>query len=140
MRNILHLQHLRHHPQGKGPRIGQNHSVVHPQIYRQRVRFGNDIELSEEKQEILRKAEEYIDSHAGYRYLNRMRTEKFFEHQFENKIRAKEKELEETNPEDQERMKKLKDHLEQLNSAYRSVLPKTPTSWEDLRERDEEED
>lgn len=69
-----------------------------------------------------------------------MRTEKFFEHQFENKIRAKEKELEETNPEDQERMKKLKDHLEQLNSAYRSVLPKTPTSWEDLRERDEEED
>ena len=46
------------------------------------MRYGPDIELSEEKKEILKRAEEYMDMHAGYRYLNRMRTEKFFEQRF----------------------------------------------------------
>jgi hypothetical protein len=46
---------------------------------RQQVRFGGDFELSDEKKKVLQRAEEYLDNHAGYRYLNRMRTEQFFE-------------------------------------------------------------
>ena len=34
-----------------------------------------------------------MDNHAGYRYLNKMRTESFFEQQFEKKIKQKEEAL-----------------------------------------------
>ena len=43
-------------------------------LFRQQTRFGGDFQLSEEKKQILAKAEEYMDNHAGYRYLNKMRT------------------------------------------------------------------
>ena len=69
-----------------------------------------------------------------------MRTEQFFEMQFEKKIKEKEEALKEVDPEDKEKMEKLKSHLEQLNKAYKSVLPKMPASWDDLRDKDEEEE
>jgi hypothetical protein len=35
-----------------------------------------------------------------------------------------------------EKVEKLKSHIDQLKKAYQSVLPKMPTSWEDLREKE----
>ena len=60
--------------------------------------------------------------------------------QFEKKIKEKEEALKEVDPEDKEKMDKLQSHLEQLNKAYKSVLPKMPSSWDDLRDKDEEEE
>jgi hypothetical protein len=56
------------------------------EICRQQIRYGGDFELSDEKKRILEQAEEYLDNHTGYRYLNRMRTEELFEQQFQKKI------------------------------------------------------
>lgn len=69
-----------------------------------------------------------------------MRTEEFYEQQFDKKIKEKEEALAETDPEDKERIEKLKSHLDQLNRAYKSVVPKMPTSWDDFRDKDEDEE
>ena len=54
--------------------------------------------MSEEKKRILEQAEEYLDNHTGYRYLNRMRTEELFEQQFQKKIQEKEEKLNSLTP------------------------------------------
>jgi hypothetical protein len=74
----------------------------------------------------------------GYRYLNRSRTEELFEQQLTKKLQEKEEALKETPPEEMEKVEKLKSHIDQLRRAYNSVLPKMPTSWEDLREKEED--
>lgn len=139
LRSIHALQHRHHRQKRDGPRTGQSHPRVPPPSHRQQVRYGGDFELSEEKQRILQEAEEYLDNHMGYRYLNRSRTEELYEQQLTKKLMEKEEALKETSPEDVERVEKLKSHIEQLKKAYQSVLPKMPTSWDDLKEKDEEE-
>lgn len=99
------------------------------------MRYGGDFVLSEEKRKILEEAEEYIDNHMGYRYLNRSRTEELYEQQFTKILQEKEEALRETPPEEQERVEKLKSHIDQLKKAYNSVLPKMPASWDDLKEK-----
>lgn len=53
------------------------------------MRYGGDFVLSEEKRKILEEAEEYIDNHMGYRYLNRSRTEELYEQQFTKLLQEK---------------------------------------------------
>lgn len=65
------------------------------------MRYGGDFVLSEEKRKILEEAEEYIDNHMGYRYLNRSRTEELYEQQFTKILQEKEEALRETPPEEQ---------------------------------------
>jgi hypothetical protein len=68
-----------------------------------------------------------------------MRTEEFFEQQITKIMSEKEKALAETPPEEQEKIDKLSSHIEQLKRAYTAVIPKMPTSWEDLRDKEEDE-
>jgi superfamily I DNA/RNA helicase len=103
------------------------------------VRYGGDFELSDEKKRVLQEAEDYIDNHMGYRYLNRSRTEELFEQQLTKIMHEKENALKDTPPEELEKIEKLKSHIEQLQKAYQSVLPKMPTSWDDLKEKDDDE-
>lgn len=73
-RPLFPVQHLLNRQKRNDRRTSQSHQRVLPSLARQQTRFGGDFELSEEKKKILQQAEEYLDSHAGYKYLSRMRT------------------------------------------------------------------
>ena len=44
-----------------------------------------------------------------------------------------------TSPEEEQKIKKLKSHIEQINKVFQSVVPKMPSSWEDLKEKEEDQ-
>jgi hypothetical protein len=64
--------------------------------------------------------------------MNRMKTEEFFEEKLQEKIREKEAEVVLATSEP-EKLTKLKEEIEQLQEAYRSISPKKIVSYEDLK-------
>lgn len=93
LRHLSLLQHSYHHEEGNGTVKSKGHQGVWYVVCRQQVRYGGDFVLSEEKKKILEEAEEYIDNHMGYRYLNRSRTEELYEQQFTKLLQEKEETL-----------------------------------------------
>lgn len=90
-------------------------SPHHPRVknasnIRQQVRYGGEVEVSSEKQKILDEADEYLQNHAGIKYLNRVRSKEFLEQKVKEMIQEKTEEYERMKQEEEkdEEIQKIK--------------------------------